>query len=109
VDQWKQRPKTQQADMHMELSSGKELSRNRVSANTLLAPQAKNFSTAKQPQGPFVERAVSRSPLYPHVVVVQLRGSIYYLKSGVYNVRLSIYIIGYMPAANRCGCRWPAS
>jgi hypothetical protein len=35
------------------------------------------------------------------VVVVLLRRSIYYLKSGVYNVRLSIYIIGYMPAANR--------
>jgi hypothetical protein len=32
--------------------SGKELLRNRVSANTLLAPQVKKFPTAKRPQAP---------------------------------------------------------
>ena len=95
--------------------SGKELSRNRVSANTLLAPQAKKFFYGQATTSPLLNaapstpRASERERGAANQVVVLLRGSIYYLKSGVYNVRLSIYTIGYMPAANRCGCRWPAS
>jgi hypothetical protein len=89
--------------------SGKELSRNRVSANTLLAPQAKIFFYGQATTSPLLNAAPSTPRARERergaanqVVVVLLRGSIYYPKSGAYYVRLSIYIIGYMPAANRC-------